>query len=225
MGSWSAVKLILDVFCNLILPSWILTQYSGEENLGRVVALCLALSFPIVYGAINLVRAHRKNILSIIGVISVSLTASFALLEFRGVVFAIKEAMIPAVIGLLLLSLGNRDEEFLREVFLNPFLVKKDLVNETAWNKTQKKFLLDYLAHCNRMLAVIFFISSVMNFFLARMILKSPTATSQFNYELGLFSALSYPLILVPCLVLGFLGANILIRRLESRVGRRFRRI
>jgi L-amino acid N-acyltransferase YncA len=50
-------------------------------------------------------------------------------------------------------------------------------------------------------LAASFLLSSILNFFLAVFILKSPPGTAEFNAELGKMTALSYPVIVIPSMV------------------------
>ncbi len=55
------------------------------------------------------------------------------------------------------------------------------------------------------LLAMSFAVSAVLNFFLAIYILKSPAGTPEFVAELGRMTALSYPVIVVPSMVvMGF---------------------
>ncbi|MBU2099500.1 MAG: MFS transporter, partial [Gammaproteobacteria bacterium] len=46
-----------------------------------------------------------------------------------------------------------------------------------------------------------FFLSSTLNYILARIILVSPPGTAEFNAELGRMTALSYPVIAIPSMI------------------------
>jgi len=62
-------------------------------------------------------------------------------------------------------------------------------------------------------------VSAVLNFWLAIWILKSPSGTPAFNRELGKMTALSYPVIVVPSLLVMTLAVWILIRGLKKITG------
>ncbi len=57
------------------------------------------------------------------------------------------------------------------------------------------------LTGASYLIAASFFLSSALNFALVRMIVVSPPGTSAFNEELGRMTALSLPVITVPCLI------------------------
>ncbi|MEX2044172.1 MAG: MFS transporter, partial [Opitutus sp.] len=43
-------SLLLNLVCNIAVPTFVLMKLSGEQRLGPVWALLLALSFPLGYG-------------------------------------------------------------------------------------------------------------------------------------------------------------------------------
>ncbi|HAH02027.1 MAG TPA: MFS transporter, partial [Vibrio sp.] len=47
---------LFEVVFNVLLPSFILMKFSGEEHLGTGLALLVALAFPIAYGGMELIR-------------------------------------------------------------------------------------------------------------------------------------------------------------------------
>ena len=51
------------------------------------------------------------------------------------------------------------------------------------------------------LLASSFFLSAVLNFVLAKLIVKSPAGSVAFNEELGRMTALSYPVIALPSMI------------------------
>ena len=65
---------LFEILFNVFLPSFILMKLSGDEYLGSVMALVVALSFPIAYGGLELVRNKKFNFIAALGFISVFLT-------------------------------------------------------------------------------------------------------------------------------------------------------
>jgi hypothetical protein len=65
------------------------------------------------------------------------------------------------------------------------------------------------------MLAGSFFVSSVLNFVLAKLIVKSQPGTTAFNEELGRMTALSYPVIVVPSMIIMIAALWYLFNRIQ----------
>jgi heme/copper-type cytochrome/quinol oxidase subunit 2 len=68
-------------------------------------------------------------------------------------------------------------------------------------------------------LAFSFVISAALNFFLAIWVLKAPAGTPEFNEQLARMTALSYPVIVIPSLIVMMLAVWILIRGLRQLTG------
>jgi hypothetical protein len=77
----------------------------------------------------------------------------------------------------------------------------------------------ELLTRCSWLLASSFFLSAVLNFVLAIVILKSPSGTPEFNRELGKLTALSYPVIMVPSMAIMMIGIWKLITGVEKLTG------
>ena len=91
---------LIDLLVSIVLPSAILMKFSGDEHLGAVGALVLALAFPIGWGLYELIRFRVKNFIAALGLISVLLTGGIGLLQLDTEWLAIKEAAIPAILGI-----------------------------------------------------------------------------------------------------------------------------
>ncbi|MBC8009192.1 MAG: MFS transporter, partial [Burkholderiales bacterium] len=96
-------NLLINIACTIIAPAVVLAQLSNPERLGPVVALVVALAFPIGYGVWDFLQRRKFNFVAGIGFASTLLTGGFALAQVDGIWFAIKEASVPAVIGLMVL--------------------------------------------------------------------------------------------------------------------------
>ena len=65
------------------------------------------------------------------------------------------------------------------------------------------------------LLAGSFFLSSVLNFVLARLIVRSPAGSAAFNEELGKMTALSYPVIVLPSMAVMMIALWYLFRSIK----------
>ena len=90
---------LLSLLLNVVAPVAVLTLLSGEDRLGPAGGLVVALAFPLGYGAYDLVRRRKFNLLSIVGIVGVLLTGGIGLLELDPQWVAVKEAAVPLVIG------------------------------------------------------------------------------------------------------------------------------
>ena len=198
-------NLLLNLACNIVLPGLILSRLSADDRLGPLAALLLGISFPLGYGLYDLVARRKWNFFSIVGLFSVGLTGSFALMKLDGFWFAVKEASIPALFGVAVLATVGADKPLARELILNASVI--DLPRLEAGldaRGTRRQF--DRLLRISTWwMSAGFALSAVLNFVLARVVLKSPGGTAEFTAELGRMTWLSWPVIALPSMVLTML--------------------
>lgn len=197
----SPKSMLWNLLFNVIIPALILTKLSGDNHLGRVWALVAALLFPLTYGTLELVKNKKWNFISILGLISVLLTGGLALFKLSGIWFAVKEASIPAIIGLAVLFLHNTKYSVFKVLMFSPKIFKIDLVNQNLAERSNEDNFEKLIYKSNLMFASSFLLSSILNFVLAVVMLKSPTGTESFNKELGEMTFVSYFVIMVPCMI------------------------
>jgi MFS family permease len=195
-------SMLLSLGVNIVIPAVILMKLSGEGALGPVGGLIVALAFPLTYGVVDFARRRQWNIISILGLISVLLTGGIGLLQLDPKWIAVKEAAVPAVIGIaVVLSLRTR-YPIVRTFLYNDKIIRVREVDEALARHGNREAFEQTLVNASWMLAASFFVSSVLNFVLAKMIVKSQPGTVAFNEELGRMTALSYPVIVVPSMII-----------------------
>ncbi|WP_020408491.1 VC0807 family protein [Hahella ganghwensis] len=190
--------LLTNLLFNIVIPTVILSKFSSDEYLGPMYSIVVALSFPIAYGVKDYLSSHKPNFFSILGVISVILTGGMSLLQLDPQYIAIKEAAIPAMFGIAtLISLKTR-YPLVRTFLFNEQVMQVRKVNEALEANGNHKIFDQKLVYASYMVAGSFFLSSVLNYVLAKMVLVSPPGTTAFTEELGKMTALSFPVIAVP---------------------------
>ena len=193
---------LFEVVFNVFLPSFILMKFSGEEHLGTGLALLVALAFPIAYGGMELIRNKKFNFIAALGFVSVLLTGGIGFFELDTRWLALKEALIPGLIGLAVLGSTFTRYPFIQKVIFTPALLNISLIEERLRQfGTQAKFD-RCLMTSNYLFASTFAFSSAMNYFLATWIVTSPAGTVAFNEELGKLTLYSYPAIAIPSLLM-----------------------
>jgi len=188
----------LSLIVNIAVPAVILMKFSTEETLGPVGGLVAALAFPLTWGIVDLVRDRRWNFISILGVISILLTGGIGLLELDPRWVAVKEAAVPGIIGLAVVLSLKTPYPVVRSLLYNERVIQVDKVESALDARGSRAAFEGCLVTASWLLAASFFVSSILNFVLAKVIVKSPAGTTAFNEELGRMTALSYPVIVIP---------------------------
>ncbi|GAA0819234.1 hypothetical protein GCM10009111_23060 [Colwellia asteriadis] len=195
---------LLEIVFNILIPSLILMKLSGPEYLGTLVGLIIALAFPVGYAIYDFIKVGSLNFISLLGFFSTLLTGGIALFELDVEWLAIKEAAIPAIIGLVVLLSGFFGKPLLAKLLLNSFIFNLDLIYDTLDKKGKTEQFKRKINTANLVLAMTFVFSSTMNYLLAKWIVTSPAGTVEFNEQLGEMTLLSYPVIAIPSTLMLF---------------------
>lgn len=198
--SESGMSMIFNLLFNLVVPVTILTKYSDDSHLGRVNGLLIALAFPLSFGLYELIKSKKLNWISILGLVSVLLTGGLALIKLSKIWFAVKEAIIPLIIGLAVIVTGIGKKSMLKSMLLNPKVFKLDEIMIKVKEFNAEVAFEQLLKKATLLFASSFFLSSILNFVLAIVVLKNPVGSEEFNRELGQMAALSYVVIMLPCI-------------------------
>ena len=201
--------LLGNLLFNIALPVIILSKFSTEDYLGPVWGLVIALAFPVGFGLWELLKSGKVNFFSVVGIISVLLTGGMSLLQLDPKYIAIKEAAVPGIIGLLVWFSQHSKFHLIKTLLENAQLLNMEKLHQVLESKQLVPQYEHKLNVTNQMLAGSFFLSSVLNYLLAKWILVSPPGTPAYNEELGTMTALSYPVIALPSMVLNQRHADI----------------
>lgn len=208
-------NLFLNLLFNIVVPTLILTKFSGEDQLGPRLGIVVALSFPIIYGAKDYFRQHKFNFFSALGIFSVLMTGGMSLLEIDPQYIAIKEAAIPAIFGIATLISLKTPYPLVRIFLFNDMVMETDKVHRALEQHSAETAFDKALVVASAMLAGSFFLSSVLNYVLARVVLVSEPGTEAFNAELGKMTALSFPVIALPAMLVMMAALFYLFRQIK----------
>lgn len=195
---------LANLLLNIVIPTLILTKLSNDQYLGATWGLVVALSFPLGYGLYDFTRSRKLNFFSILGIVSVLLTGGISLLHLDAKYIAIKEAAIPGLLGIITLISMKTRFPLVRAFLYNDKVLKIHKVDAALDHYQTRKPFERTLNTASLLIAGSFFISSVLNYVLAKIILVSPPGTAEFNAELGKMTALSYPVIALPMMLILF---------------------
>jgi hypothetical protein len=188
----------LNLAFNVVLPSVILSTMSKPEQLGPLWGMLVGLAFPLGYGIYDVVRRRKANALSIIGIVSILISGGFGLMKIGSFGFAIKEAAIPAVLGLAIIISLKTKAPLVRAFLYNDQLMDVATVHAHLEERQAVPAFERLMVSSTWLLAASMFLSAILNFILARIVLKSEPGTTEFTQEMGKMSALSWPVITLP---------------------------
>lgn len=237
---------LVNILINVLIPVLALSYLSKdpvfEESIGKaarfwhigpVKALAVALAFPICYGIWHFAKTRKANFFSALGLFSVLLTGGLTIYLWNkdgtvkpnaDVLFGLKEASIPFILGLAVIGSHFTSSPLLR-VFLytdSIFDIRKieSRVEQSMLGERYEKILFQ----ATLMFAASFFVSMVMNFGLAMYFLgdldhTAANAREMFNTRIAKLTGWGFAVIGVPILVFLFFTLRKLLKNLAALTG------
>jgi len=215
---------LISLIANIAVPALILTKgaklytrfFNGNEPSPAVV-LVVALAFPLGYFLWDFWRRRKTNWISVVGFAGTLLTGGIGLFQLSPFWVAVKEASIPLFIAVVLIF----SRKFIRTILFNENVFDVPAIESAAAARGRSDDVAATLRRCSHVLTASFFLSAILNFSLARIIVKTSPETDSvaFNEEIGTMLALSWPVIVLPCMVFIIAALAILVRGLKSASG------
>ena len=215
-------NMLLNIGFNVVAPTLILTKLSEEAYLGTTWAIVIALLFPIGYGLRDFQQRGKINFFSGLGVFSVFMTGGISLLELDPKYLAYKEAGIPAIFGLATLISLKTPYPLVRTLLFNDTVIEIDKVNNALEQHNSTEAFDRRLVTASWIVAASFLLSSILNYLLAIYIVTSQPGTVEYNAELGKMTALSFPVIAVPAMIMMMAAMFYLFRGITRMTGMPF---
>ena len=193
-------NLLLNIGLNIAVPVIILTWFSDEGRLGPVLALVIALAFPLAYGLYDFGVRGGFNFYSAIGFVSVLLTGGIGLLKLPVELLAIKEAAVPLLVAVAVLG-SLRTKYPIVKIVLHK-IIDEETVYKSLHENNRVKVYESRILNTTYLILFGLLTSAVLNYFLARLVVVSKPGTVEFNTELGRMTALSFPVITLPSMTI-----------------------
>lgn len=210
---------LFSIAFNVAIPSLILLKLSDPDRLGALYAFLLSLAFPFCYSIYDFARNKKIGFIPALGFISILLTGGLGLLKVDGIWFAVKEAAIPLLIGMAIVISMKTRYPLVRSILFNAKLFNVSEISARLRTRGNEQQFEQLMTTTTWLLAASFMLSAILNFVLAIVILKSPTGSVAFNQELGRMTALSYPVIVLPCMVVTLVAVYLLFKGIKRLTG------
>lgn len=216
---------LLNLGFNIIIPSVLMSKAGDWFGLNPQIALVLALTFPLGYGIVDFCHSKRCNIFSIIGFISVLLTGVIGLLKLPTEYIAIKEALLPLLLGMVVLISAFTRYPLIKVLVFNDSIMDVEKISSRVTSPEAQWTLQRLLSSGTLKISASFFLSAVLNFVLAKYLVHSESGTAEFNKELAQMTVWSYPVIVLPCTIVLMVTLYQLVKRLTQLTGLSFEEI
>jgi len=176
------------------------------------IVFFIALICPVIYFFYDLLNRKNINLISILGFINILLTGGIGIFGAKFGLsknwFIFKECMLPIIIGLVLIIMSKYRQSSFNNILLNEVLFDNDKIRISIKEDMQYEF--EYIVRkAGYYLIGGFFISSIIQFTLASLIVVSSPGESSFNKEVSTMTWVSYIAVLLPTMLIvgkGYLG-------------------
>jgi len=194
-------KPLHNLLINIVIPAIILMKGAKLTGLSPAIILVIALILPLIYGLYSILIKKKNNIISIIGFFSILITGIIGVMQLPAEYIAYKEASIPFIVGIVIFISGFTKFPIASKLLYNKEIFNIERIEQTITKQQQEK-LEKTVRRASFFLFLSFMLSAILNFILAKVFIKSASGTPEFNEELGQMTLYSYPVIVIPSLLI-----------------------
>lgn len=210
---------IVSILFNIVIPVLILSKLTTDDKLGPIWGLVVALLFPILYFLYDYFKRKKTNFVSIVGFVSILLTGIIGVFEFPSEWLAYKEASVPLLIGIAVLVSLKTPFPLVKKLLYHDEILDVERIDSILVEKNETEAFEKTLRNTTYMLSASFLLSSVLNFVLAKILIKSPTGTESFALELADMTMYSYIVIALPSTCVMMVALWYLFKQLKKLTG------
>lgn len=237
---------LANILINVLIPVLSLSYLSRDPefqeaigkavrpwHIGPIKALIVALAFPIGYGAWHFVKTRKPNFFSGLGLVSVLLTGGLTVFLWNkdgtvkphaDVLFGLKEASIPFILGLAVIGSHFTNSPLLRVFLYSDSLFDIPKIERRVDEINGRERYGKILFQATLMFAGSFFISTVLNFGLALYFLgdldhTAANARELYNARIAKLTGWGFAVIGVPILAFLFFTLRRLLKGLGTLTG------
>lgn len=194
-----STSLFVQMIVGFVIPTVILFTLSDASRLGPLVAMFVALAFPVALELYGLSRKRKPSFVSIAAIIGILLIGVITVLQLGEEWLAVRRSFIYIVAALGLLFV-LKFKPHLVDVGLER-LLDMSQVRATAKAKKTEHLLAHHVARAGYILAVLLLAIGIAAYVLTIVMINSPAGSSQFNAEYAELRIMSIPVLTVPLLI------------------------
>lgn len=237
---------LANILVNVIVPVLILSYLSKDpdlqERLGKIArpwhigplkAMILALALPLGYGAWYYFKTRKGNFFSALGLISVLLSGGLTVYLWNkngtvkpnaGLLFGLKEALIPLVLGVAILFSHRTATPLIRVFLYNDSIFDIPKIENRVIAISAQADYERLLHRATKLFATSFFLSSLMNLVLAQWFFLgfdagASDALETYNAIIAKVTGWGFAVIGVPIMIFLFFTLRCLLKGLGDLTG------
>ncbi len=234
---------LANILINVIIPVLVLSYLSKDpdlqEKLGKVArpwqigplkAMILALLLPLGYGVWHFMKTRKGNFFSALGLVSVLLSGGLTVYLWNkdgtvkpsaGLLFGIKEALIPLVLGVAILTSHRSASPLIRVFLYNDSIFDITKIESRVAEISAQPEYDRLLLGATKLFATSFFLSSLLNLGLAQWFFRGFDATAvdaleKYNSIIASVTGWGFAVIGVPILIFLFFTLRRLLKGLRK---------
>lgn len=211
----------LNILINILLPVIVLNKASLYME--PKATLVVALAFPLIYGIQDYIRRKHKNYVSLLGIINIFLTGGLALMKLQGIWFAVKEASLPLVLGLMVLGSHWTANPAAKMIFCNPQVMNLKLIEERLNFFGRNSEFTALLKRTTLWLSLSFLLSAILNFVIAYGIfvdidtnLESVVQEQILNEQIARMTWMGFAVIAAPLMIFSGILVMLFLKRVSA---------
>jgi len=237
---------LANILINVIVPVLVLSYLSKDPELqarlgkvarpwhiGPLWAMIIALALPLGYGVWHYLKTRKGNFFSALGLISVLLSGGLTLYLWNkdgtvkpnaGILFGLKEALIPLVLGVAILTSHRSATPLIRVFLYNDSIFDIPKIERRVGEMSAQAGYDKLLLGATKLFAASFLLSSLMNLGLAQWFFRGFDATAidaleKYNEIIAKLTGWGFAVIGVPILVFLFFTLRSLLKGLGKLTG------
>lgn len=237
---------LANILINVLIPVLALSYLSKDPviqellgkdtkfwHIGPMKALGVALAFPIGYGIWFFAKTKKMNFFSGLGLFSVLLTGGLTLFlwnkdgtvkEHAAVLFGLKEASIPFVLGIVIVVSHWSKTPLLRTFLYSDSLFDVNKIENKVAELNQQSAYEKLLFNATLLFAMSFFVSTLLNFGLSMFFLgdlnhAAENAREIYNEKVAKVTGWGFVVIGVPVMIFLFFTLKKLLNGLKRLTG------
>jgi hypothetical protein len=195
----------MEIACTVVIPT--AAMWFGPDLFGPGAALIFALLFPLMFGLANWRREGKVSVLSALSMGSVLLTGVVGLMSFDARWFALKEALIPALMGAVLVSTARTRYAVVPALLER--VLDRDKLQGALVDPAARAAFEGVATRATLELGVVMAASGILSLVLARWVVTAPSGSELFVEQLGTYTVWSFPAVTLPVL----LATGLVLRR------------
>jgi hypothetical protein len=227
---------LINIIVNVLLPTIILSKLSKEGDaayqLGPTLAMVVALALPLGYGLWHWLKHKQLNIFSMVGLGAILLTGLITIFLWKSpeakphvaLIFGLKEAIQPLILGSLFLITRHSSSPLFRTFIYNDSIFDVKRIEQSVAEKSLISEYEGLIWKCTLLFFCSFCVSAVLNlglsfYFLGDLEASNPEWRTVYNEQVGRITFWGFLVIGAPLMVVAFYILYTMVNGLEKLTG------